>query len=524
MKVTTPAGTNQVSTVKFVVIDPAKIDATTTEDTTTSGVIELKDTNVIPVQITMTTDNSETAPRTTDADVEISVVIPPGTAITDSAGTPYTGTLNPPRVIKPDESVHTDLPEDAIVIEMGNPEQTIKFSQDFVATVKVTASSKPDIYYYNKDTGEYELAGETRAINGIVYVPGGTVLGLENSTYTIGLLLDHMSVYVASVKSLIPPPPTPPAVGGGGITIPPPPPPGTTDVSGKVTREGVFTRSVTTTSEDELCTLTIPSGTVGLTEELEPLDEITMVIMDEPPPPPEDDEIVGLSYDFGPDGATFDPPITLEYSYDPDDIPDWLDEEDLVFAMWDEDVWNEDTTEWGVWVVLEGCTVDKDTHTITAPVSHFTTFAVIARHPLAPPAPAAFSVTNLTVQPAEVRPKESVTITVSVANTGGTEGSYSVVLKINGVREAEKRVTVAADSIRDVSFTVAKETTGTYLVNVKDLGGSFTVALLPPAPAPVPTVPPEVEVPINWTLLGGIMGVLVAAGLLMFILMRRRAP
>ncbi|MBA7716190.1 hypothetical protein ES703_125256 [subsurface metagenome] len=54
--------------------------------------------------------------------------------------------------------------------------------------------------------------------------------------------------------------------GGGGIG--PRVPPGTTDVRGEISWEGVFEEPVTAFSDDELCTLTIPEGTVGLTEEI----------------------------------------------------------------------------------------------------------------------------------------------------------------------------------------------------------------------------------------------------------------
>lgn len=305
----------------------------------------------------------------------------------------------------------------------------------------------------------------------------------------------------------------PEAAGVGAA--PPAPPAGTTDVRGKVTATGRFTRSVTATSEDELCTLTIPRDTVGLTEELEPLDEITMVIMDEPPPPPEKAEIVGLAYDFGPDGATFDPQITLTWRYDPDALPDGVAEEDLVLAYYDEEA--------GKWVELD-CVVDTENDTITAPVSHFTTFAIIAAITPPPLAPAAFLVFNLTVQPVEVQPKETVTITVTVTNTGGTEGSYSVILKIKEVKEAEQRVTIAAGSSKIVTFSVTREEIDNYSVAVDGLSASFTV-LAPVAP---PEVIPEVPLlpakpPFNWTLLGGMIGAVVALGLLAFLLIRRRA-
>lgn len=117
---------------------------------------------------------------------------------------------------------------------------------------------------------------------------------------------------------------------------PPSLPPGTTDVRGEVSTAGIFTAPVTATSDDGLFILDIPKGTVGLTEDLEPLIEISMVTIDEPPPPPEAAHVVGLTYDFGPDGTTFEPAITLTWSYDPADIPKSVAEEDLVIAYYDE--------------------------------------------------------------------------------------------------------------------------------------------------------------------------------------------
>ncbi len=103
-------------------------------------------------------------------------------------------------------------------------------------------------------------------------------------------------------------------------------------------------------------------------------------------------------------------------------------------------------------------------------------------HPEAPinlPA-SGFVVANLSIKPEEVRPNEIVNITVSVANTHNTWGIYSLVLEINGVREAEKQANVDARSIEDVSFRVAREEPGKYAVFSNGLSGSFTVI----APAP----------------------------------------
>lgn len=285
---------------------------------------------------------------------------------------------------------------------------------------------------------------------------------------------DNSTEVQLKVEVVPPPPPPPPPVGVGAPGPPPPPPPGTTDVRGMVTAAGRFTRSVTATSVDRLCTLTIPTGTVGLTKELEPLTKITMLIMDEPPPPPPQANVIGLVYDFQPSGATFDPPITLTRSYDPDALPEGVAEEDLVIAYYDEEA--------GKWVELE-CVVDTDKNTITASVPHFTTFAIIGIPPTA------FTSSSLVISPAEIAPDEKVNIGISVANTGGREGSYTAVLKINGVREAEKSVTIAAGSSQTVTFSVSRKEAGSYSVAVDGWSGSFTVVAPPPPPPVGP--PPE---------------------------------
>ena len=280
-----------------------------------------------------------------------------------------------------------------------------------------------------------------------------------------------------------------------------------------ISYSGKLEKTIEATSEDGMLAITIPKGTIALDKDGKRLKSLQVAVDETPPDPPEDAHIIGLAYDFGPDGATFDPAITLEYTYDPAEIPEGVAEEDLVVSWYDHET--------GKWEECE-CTCDPEGNCITACVCHFTCFAIIA-HATPPPlalAPAAFSVSDLSIQPAEVQPKESVTITVSVANTGGTEGRYTVVLKINGVEEAEKSVTVTAGDSQLVTFTVAKEEAGTYSVTVDGLSGNFTVM----APAPeVPPPTPEVEAPLNWSLIGGVIAAVVIVGLVIFFVVRRRA-
>jgi len=289
------------------------------------------------------------------------------------------------------------------------------------------------------------------------------------------------------------------------------------EASFRISDEGEILETIEATSEDGKLTITIPAGTFALDKDGNPLESLTADIDPSPPEPPEDGYIIGLAYDFGPDGATFDPPITFTYTYDPADIPEGVAEEDLVLAYYDEDT--------GEWVELD-CVVDTENNIITASVEHFTTFAVIGKV-----RPAAFSLHSLVISPTEVNPGEEVKISVSVANNGGIEGSYTVVLKINGVKEAEKSVIVAAGSSQTASFSVSKEEAGSYSVTVDGLSGSFTViAPLVPAPAPPvapPPAPPVVPPPtaptgVNWAILGPIIGVAVFLAIFLPIRWRRR--
>lgn len=229
------------------------------------------------------------------------------------------------------------------------------------------------------------------------------------------------------------------------------------------------------------------------------------------PSPPEAANIISVMYDLQPDGATFDPPVTLAYRYDPGHIPEDVDEEDLVIAYYDRSV--------GEWANLDSV-VDTEAKIITAKISHFTPVAVLAYKMVVPPA--IFECSALSISPSQVNIGEIISISILVANTGGEPGWCMVTLKINGKTEATKYVTLAAGTSKPVSFTTIKNTAGTYSVAVSGLIGSFTVKEKP-VPA-VPTVPPIIPKPINWPLIGGIIAGVVVAGLLIyFLVVRRRA-
>ena len=314
----------------------------------------------------------------------------------------------------------------------------------------------------------------------------------------------------------------------------------------RISLNGEVEKAIEVTPEDGRLTMTIPEGTIAKGEDGKRLKSLEITTNENPPPPPEDAHIIGSPYSFGPAGANFDPPITVEFTYDPDTIPEGVNEEDLVLACYDEDT--------GEWIELE-CTVNPATHTITACMAHFTTFAIIGSEEEEPPSePAAFTFSSLAISPNEVDVGENVSITVMIANTGGELGSYEATLKINGEVEATEEVNIAAGSSQQVSFITPKDTAGTYIVDIGGLTDSFVVKAAPPVVPPIappvvspivppavtpiappvvspiappvvsPIVPPAVTPakPINWWLTGGIIAAVITAIAVPLTIRRRR--
>ena len=105
------------------------------------------------------------------------------------------------------------------------------------------------------------------------------------------------------------------------------------------------------------------------------------------------------------------------------------------------------------------------------------------------PTPPNFVLSNLSINPNEVHPGETVTISVTVTNTGGRGSSHDVSLNIDGAREEIKRSTFGAGSSGVVTFQLTKQEVGTYLVTIGNLSGSFVVVPLPPHLEIVSVVP-----------------------------------
>jgi hypothetical protein len=241
------------------------------------------------------------------------------------------------------------------------------------------------------------------------------------------------------------------------------------------------------TEEDTVLVIALSRQMTALDKDGNELESITISKEVNPLQPSEGCYFVGMVYNMAPDGAVFAPPLALSMAYDETDLPQGMVEEELYLAYCDDK---------GQWVDLTS-EVDSDANRVTAEVNHFTLFAIMAR-------PASFTLSEFSVMPHIVQVGEPVTAGIMVTNVGGCEDRYTLVLKVNGVIEDSKEVTLAIGESQEVSFESIRESAGDYSVDINGHTASFVVK------------------GTNWALIGGIIGGIVVVGLLVYFLVFRK--
>lgn len=236
--------------------------------------------------------------------------------------------------------------------------------------------------------------------------------------------------------------------------------------------------SVEFTSPDGMVSVTIPYGVTALDGAGNPLTDVEFAVIKNAPDPPEDFSIIGLPYQLKPEGTTFDRPVMLTWRYDTGDIPEGIDEEELIITRCDNFAGGLPELDFEV---------DAADDTISAYIEHFSCFTVLALAasspdspatpslPVSPVVPGAFTSSSLSVSPPEVSPGAAVTISALLTNPGEADGSDTVTLKINGVVAETREVSLAGKAFQVVTFTTAQSSAGTYAIEVNGLTGSFTV-------------------------------------------------
>jgi hypothetical protein len=272
----------------------------------------------------------------------------------------------------------------------------------------------------------------------------------------------------------------------------------------------LVTTPVAVTSADAKTKFEIGSHTKALTADGNIPERIQMRRLTQAPSVPATQGIVSAAYEFSPDGTTFSPPATLTLTYDPAEIPEGVPQDNLGIAYWDTT-----TNEW----VMISSAIDPVNHTITAEVSHFTIFAIIGSRPPVPN----FKISSLSVSPDEVDAGESVNISMSVSNIGGAAGTYELTLGVDDMVEATKEITLEPGAEEAVCFGIAKETAGTYTVDINNITGSFVVKETPQEELLLVTPLPAAPV-FSWATLGAIIGATLVSiiALVSIILLRQR--
>ncbi|WP_214041468.1 hypothetical protein [Methanoculleus sp.] len=256
-----------------------------------------------------------------------------------------------------------------------------------------------------------------------VTIAAATLKTLNPGTYSLYALglnddrviaIDQKSITIAAVA----PTPTPTGGGGGGGggggAFFPPEPPIVYNETGNLNTdsEGIVGRPVEIDAEDGVGSLYVPSGVKALDRNGRPLLDISIkpVAEEKMPGTPAGAvfQFAGYAYEVSPEGATFDPSITL-YIEIPEDVWNTLDLTDQRLTVkW----YNQSANAWEDIPT----TVSPSTRTVRATITHFSTFALFTEPvtTAAPTGTATATVTGTAATPTGETPAEGLPITMII--------------------------------------------------------------------------------------------------------------
>ena len=226
--------------------------------------------------------------------------------------------------------------------------------------------------------------------------------------------------------------------------------------------DGILLEDVAEDLIEGQVSLTIRSGTRCEDSSGEPLTYLSLA--EDPRPPAYADGVIIAALSAQPSGAQFSPAIEIGIQYNLDALPGTVDVAGLVVAWYDRQT--------GAWMELD-TTVDTQRRIAYADVSHFSSIALLG--PTGEPGPARFEVRSLTVSSTKVSPLTRVLANVTVVNTGGSEGDYHLVMKVNGESSHTQDLSLGPRESRTVQFVLARSKPGVYRVEVGGLTAEFTV-------------------------------------------------
>jgi hypothetical protein len=114
---------------------------------------------------------------------------------------------------------------------------------------------------------------------------------------------------------------------------------------------------------------------------------------------------------------------------------------------------------------------------------------------------AAFSISDMQATPVSTKNSNQVNISIRVANTGKSQGMKTLQLKINNNVEAQQEVVLDPGESQVVTFTVNKNTPGSYKASIDPLSTDFTIASAPANQSPADNS----GIPVMGILIGGVL-------------------
>lgn len=301
--------------------------------------------------------------------------------------------------------------------------------------------------------------------------------------------------------------------GGGGAPVGA----GITNLAIYTNNDGLFNMPGEARSEDGKVLLQFSKGVLSQTKDSTQLKYVKIVPVDSPADAPAGSQFIGKVYEMTPEGATFAPAVTMTIFYESGNLPAGIDTNSLAIVLY-----NPETRSW---MPLQSV-VNKTANSVTTGVEHFSIYAVLGKKAVIPVitqaalTPAKFSLSGITVNPVTAMPGESVTVSARVSNTGETDGDYEVILKVNGMVESTRTISVKAGSSDTVTFTVSRDNPGDCEVEINGAKAVFTVQAAPQTTA----TPTEPDVKRggrgpNWLLIGLLAfgGLALGVGVVMFI-------
>jgi hypothetical protein len=166
---------------------------------------------------------------------------------------------------------------------------------------------------------------------------------------------------------------------------------------------GVNQAAVRLRSKDQGLILDIPEGATLLDANGKALTNLIATKLETVSAPPPDRAVI-VAYNFGPDGAKFNPSLTLTLNFGASSLPSNIDLNSLQLVFWDGSSWEEISGQ-----------VDLTAKTITAQISHFSLYALVysSLPPTAVPTtpPVTTSVETLT---ADITPEATPLVTNSI--------------------------------------------------------------------------------------------------------------